>query len=102
MRLRQNAFDDETAKVRYQKQKRALKFANLLMIPEWLIETPTDLGEEWTVMARPEGKRCLVRSSSRKTVCREKHGGVIFYFNSNLPSGSPDQKKSGDAILDCI
>lgn len=89
-------------KNRHQKKNRALKYANLLMIPEWLIETPTDLGEEWTVMARPEGKRCLVRSSSRKTVCRGKHGGVLFYFNSNLPSGSPDQQKSGDAILDCI
>merc|ERR1719295_282373 len=105
-------YEDETEQERVQKQKcekkrrqkknRALKWANLLMIPEWLIETPTDLGEEWTVMARPEGKRCLVRSRSRKTVCRGKHGGVIFYFNSKLPNGSPDQQKKGEAILDCI
>merc|ERR1719474_1432929 len=104
--------EDETEQDRVQKQKRekkrrqkknrALKYANLLMIPEWLIETPTDLGEEWTVMARPEGKRCLVRSRSRKIVCRGKHGGVIFYFNSMLPNGNPYQHKKGEAILDCI
>jgi len=83
------------------KHNRALKYSNLFMIPEWLIETPKDFGEEWTVMARPEGQRCLVRSRSGKTVCRGKHGGVMFYFKSRLPSGSLDQQK-GEAILDCV
>merc|ERR550534_3564234 len=87
---------------RNQKRIRELEYANLFMIPEWLIETPRDLGEEWTVMARPVGRRCLVRSSGRKTTSRGKHGGVMFYFNSKLPNGSPDQQKKGGAILDCI
>jgi len=84
-----------------QKKNRAEKYLNLFMIPEWLIETPKDLGEEWTVMARPEGQRCLVRSRGQKTVCRGKNGGVMFSFNSKLPGGNPAQQK-GEAILDCV
>jgi len=87
---------------RNQRIIRELEYANLFMIPEWLIEAPRDLGEEWTVMARPVGRRCIVRSSGRKTTCRGKHGGLMFYFNSKLPNGSPDQQKKGGAILDCI
>jgi len=86
---------------RIQRQKRALEYANLIMLPEWLVETPKDLGEEWTVMARPVGSRCLVRSHNHRTVARGKDGRVMFFFYSNLPNGSPQQER-GDAILDCI
>merc|ERR1719317_1664181 len=87
---------------RIQRKKRALEYANLIMLPEWLIETPKDLGEEWTIMARPVGNRCLVRSHNQKTVARDRDGRKMFYFNSKLPNGSPLQLKKGDAILDCI
>merc|ERR1719494_1471938 len=72
---------------RIQRQKRALEYANLIMLPEWLVETPKDLGEEWTVMAPPVGSRCLVRSHNHRTVARGKDGRVMFYFDSNLPNG---------------
>lgn len=38
-------------------------YANLLMTFEWLIEVPRTLGPAWRVMARPEGKRCLLIAS---------------------------------------
>jgi len=53
-------------------------------------------------MARPEGQRCIVRSRDGKTVSRGKHGGVMFKFNSRLPSGGIDQQPKGEAILDCV
>jgi len=87
---------------RMQRRKLAQEYASLLMHPEWLIETPKDLGEEWTIMARPVGNRCLVRSHNQKTVARDRDGRKMFYFNSKLPNGSPLQLKKGDAILDCI
>jgi len=86
---------------RIQRKKRALEYANLIMLPEWLVETPKDLGEEWTVMARPVGSRCLVRSHNHRTDARGKDGRIMFFFDSNLPGGSPQQDR-GDAILDCI
>lgn len=38
-------------------------YAGLLMTFEWLIEVPRTLGPSWRVMARPEGKRCLLIAS---------------------------------------
>lgn len=48
-------------------KRRRQHFANQLMVPEWLVDVPSDLngkgsamGEGWYVLPRPEGKRCLV------------------------------------------
>lgn len=35
-------------------------YARMLMGTEWLIEVPQTLGPAWRVLARPEGKRCLL------------------------------------------
>lgn len=38
-------------------------YANLLMKYEWMVGIPDDLGPAWRVLARPEGKRCLMIAS---------------------------------------
>jgi hypothetical protein len=46
-------------------------YASLLMAFEWLIEVPQTLGPAWRVMARPEGKRCLLIASGCAAVVTE-------------------------------
>lgn len=82
-------------------QNTAQFWASLLMLPEWLIEVPLDLGTAWYVAARPEGQRCIVHAAQGRTVCRLKNGRVNETFSSGLPGGGSGDK-SGYCILDCI
>ncbi|KAK7809534.1 snurportin-1, partial [Quercus suber] len=42
-------------------------FARQLMLPEWMIDVPDQLPQDWYVFARPAGKRCFVVSSNGTT-----------------------------------
>ena len=43
----------------------------------------------WLVMARPEGRRCLVIASRGRTVAKDITGRTFLQFASALPGGSP-------------
>jgi len=65
---------------------------------------PPDLGSNWYVMPRPEGKRCLLVASRGRTISRLRNGSVLHVMSSPLPEGSPGS--AGTTIdfcsLDCI
>lgn len=80
-------------------------FAKQLMHPEWMIDIPKNLAQDWFVFARPSGKRCFVVSCNGTTISRLRNGSILHRFPSALPSGAR-KKDSGPSqsysILDCI
>ncbi|XP_060230413.1 snurportin-1 isoform X3 [Meriones unguiculatus] len=80
------------------------RYANQLMLSEWLIDVPSDLGEEWIVVVCPVGKRALIVASRGSTSAYTKSGYCVNRFSSLLPGGN--RKNSTTAkdytILDCI
>ena len=84
---------------------RRTEHAKRLMIHEWMIDIPCDLGgSNWYVITRPEGHRCLVVASNGKTTSRLRNGSVLHKFQSSLPNGSKGTRGHPDVvcILDCI
>ncbi|XP_074317195.1 uncharacterized protein LOC141653358 [Silene latifolia] len=81
-------------------------FARQLMLPEWMIDVPDRLSQDWYVLARPAGKRCFVVSINGTTVSRLRNGSVLHLFPSGLPCGARTRENSGSpqsyCILDCI
>ncbi|CAL9226742.1 unnamed protein product [Arabidopsis halleri] len=81
-------------------------FARQLMLPEWMIDVPDNLSQDWYVVARPAGKRCFVVSSDGTTVSRVRNGSILHHFPSALPGGARKKGAAGPAssysILDCI
>lgn len=82
-------------------------FAKQLMHPEWMIDIPENLTNDWFVFARPSGKRCFVVSSNGTTISRLKNGSILHRFPSKLPNGARTKDvNSGSSnsysILDCI
>ncbi|CAL1405746.1 unnamed protein product [Linum trigynum] len=81
-------------------------FARQLMLPEWMIDIPDNLSQDWYVFARPAGKRCFVVASNGTTVSRQRNGSILHCFPSALPNGAKTREPSGPAhsysILDCI
>ncbi|KAJ7945709.1 Snurportin-1 protein [Quillaja saponaria] len=81
-------------------------FAKQLMLPEWMIDVPDRLSQDWYVFPRPSGKRCFVVSSHGTTISRLRNGSVLHRFPSALPNGARKKEVSGSAqsysILDCI
>ncbi|KAJ6374499.1 hypothetical protein OIU78_030081 [Salix suchowensis] len=81
-------------------------FAKQLMLPEWMIDVPDRLSDDWYVFARPAGKRCFVVSTNGTTVSRQRNGSILHRFPSALPNGAKKRDGSGPnqsyCILDCI
>ncbi|KAI9079718.1 hypothetical protein K1719_038339 [Acacia pycnantha] len=81
-------------------------FAKQLMHPEWMIDIPDGLSQDWYVFARPSGKRCFIVSCNGTTISRLRNGSILHRFPSALPNGSRKRDVSGSAqsysILDCI
>jgi hypothetical protein len=73
-------------------------------MPEWMIDIPKDLHGGWFVVARPEGKHCLVISSNGTTVARDRAGRLLHRFQSLLPNGSARSSYGANdyCILDCV
>ena len=100
-------------------------FAKQLMLPEWMIDVPSNLGQDWFfslpnfpptspllnllllnrnsifvvfrfVFARPSGKRCFVVSCNGTTISRLRNGSILSRFPSALPSGAR-RKDSGSS-----
>ncbi|MBZ3883410.1 Snurportin-1 [Sciurus carolinensis] len=80
------------------------RYANQLMLSEWLIDVPSDLGQEWIVVVCPVGKRALIVASRGSTSAYTKSGYCVNRFSSLLPGGN--RRNSTNAkeytILDCI
>ncbi|KAF5188693.1 Snurportin-1 [Thalictrum thalictroides] len=70
-------------------------FSRQLMLPEWMIDIPPRLNQDWYVFARPSGKRCFVVSSDGTTVSRLRNGYVLHHFPSSLPNGARTKDNSG-------
>eukprot|EP00270_Netrium_digitus_P000033 TRINITY_DN10038_c0_g1_i1.p1 TRINITY_DN10038_c0_g1~~TRINITY_DN10038_c0_g1_i1.p1 ORF type:complete len:505 (-),score=118.78 TRINITY_DN10038_c0_g1_i1:50-1564(-) len=81
-------------------------FSQQLMNPEWMIDVPPRLETDWYVLARPEGKRCLVVSSNGMTISRLRNGRVLHRFPSFLPNGARTRDVAAAShvycILDCV
>ncbi|XP_023529237.1 snurportin-1 [Cucurbita pepo subsp. pepo] len=81
-------------------------FSRQLLLPEWMIDVPDRLSEDWYVFARPSGKRCFVVSSNGTTISRLRNGSILHRFPSALPNGARRRDASGSgqsySILDCI
>lgn len=59
-----------------------------LMLSEWLIDVPSDLGQEWIVVVCPVGKRALIVASRGSTSAYTKSGYCVNRFSSLLPGGN--------------
>jgi len=77
------------------------KFADILMLSEWLVDIPGELSNEWTMLPCPVGKRCLVVASRGSTKVYAKNGRLLSTFQSALPGGHSRGSRSS-TMLDCI
>lgn len=83
------------------------RFADKLMLSEWLVDIPESLSAEWTMVMAPQGKRTLVvaanvekNKNSEKvshnfqgyTTAYNKAGRQVSQFQSQLPGGSTRNK----------
>ncbi|NXY38022.1 SPN1 protein, partial [Pomatorhinus ruficollis] len=64
------------------------RYANQLMLSEWLVDVPSDLEQEWVVVVCPVGKRALVVASRGTTAAYTKSGFCVNRFPSLLPGGN--------------
>ncbi|XP_053220468.1 tyrosine-protein phosphatase non-receptor type 9 isoform X6 [Podarcis raffonei] len=80
------------------------RYANQLMLSEWLIDVPPDLVQEWLLVVCPVGKRALIVASQGSTAAYTKSGFCVNRFPSLLPGGSRRTSATGKeyTILDCI
>ncbi|XP_014440449.1 snurportin-1 isoform X1 [Tupaia chinensis] len=92
------------------------RYANQLMLSEWLIDVPSDLGQEWIVVVCPVGKRALIVASRGWTSAYTKSGYCVNRFSSLLPGGNRQRSSTAKGtcgvsarhvpinytILDCI
>ncbi|NXN92740.1 SPN1 protein, partial [Rhinopomastus cyanomelas] len=80
------------------------RYANQLMLSEWLVDVPVDLEQEWLVVVCPVGKRALVVASRGTTAAYTKSGFCVNRFPSLLPGGNRHNSTSDKVycILDCI
>ncbi|XP_068000354.1 snurportin-1 isoform X1 [Melanerpes formicivorus] len=80
------------------------RYANQLMLSEWLVDVPLDLEQEWVVVVCPVGKRALVVASRGTTAAYTKSGFCVNRFPSLLPGGNRHSSASEKVycILDCI
>uniref|UniRef100_A0A8B9J1J7 Snurportin-1 n=1 Tax=Amazona collaria TaxID=241587 RepID=A0A8B9J1J7_9PSIT len=80
------------------------RYANQLMLSEWLVDVPVDLEQEWVVVVCPVGKRALVVASRGSTAAYTKSGFCVNRFPSLLPGGNRHNSMGEKVycILDCI
>uniref|UniRef100_A0A8V0ZJT2 Snurportin-1 n=1 Tax=Gallus gallus TaxID=9031 RepID=A0A8V0ZJT2_CHICK len=80
------------------------RYANQLMLSEWLVDVPVDLEQEWIVVVCPVGKRALVVASRGSTAAYTKSGFCVNRFPSLLPGGNRHNTMNEKVycILDCI
>jgi snurportin-1 len=107
-----SASTNEVSKSKSNRRKRTVHNKSLLTVPEWMVEVPSDImryddathqyTSDWIIMARPEGKRCIVTSGKGITTSRLDNGHLLHTFKTILPGGGIQTQHSHSAILDCI
>ncbi|XP_054858617.1 snurportin-1 [Eublepharis macularius] len=87
-----------------ERKKLPKRYANQLMLSEWLIDVPPDLAEEWILVVCPVGKRTLIVASRGSTAAYTKSGFCVNRFPSLLPGGNRRSSSTEKVytILDCI
>ncbi|XP_061450976.1 snurportin-1 [Rhineura floridana] len=86
------------------RKKLPKRYANQLMLSEWLVDIPPDLVQEWLLVVCPVGKRALIVASRGSTAAYTKSGFCVNRFPSLLPGGNRRNSAMGKdyTILDCI
>ncbi|XP_077174205.1 snurportin-1 isoform X2 [Paroedura picta] len=86
------------------RKKLPKRYANQLMLSEWLIDVPPDMAQEWLLVVCPVGKRALLVASRGTTSAYTKSGYCVNRFPSLLPGGNRRNSSMGKdyTILDCI
>lgn len=90
------------------KEKRFNPYKNQLMLSEWMVDPPSDLSENWTMVLCPAGKRLLVVAHKGYTYAYTKSGYMYNSFPSALPGGSfkttpkNTNAHSNFTIIDCV
>lgn len=74
------------------------RYANQLMLSEWLVDVPSDLEQEWLVVVCPVGKRALVVASRGTTAAYTKSGFCVNRFPSLLPGGNRHNSTSDKGV----
>ncbi|CAJ0608198.1 unnamed protein product [Cylicocyclus nassatus] len=92
--------DEEEKPQDLRKKRYKSRYADELMLSEWLVDIPEQLSSEWMMVPSPVGKRVLVVAAKGATTAYNKAGKTITQFRSRLPGGY--QKSSAYTILDCI
>uniref|UniRef100_A0A8R1TNC9 Snurportin-1 n=1 Tax=Onchocerca volvulus TaxID=6282 RepID=A0A8R1TNC9_ONCVO len=77
------------------------RYADELMLSEWLVDIPDSLSKDWICLPCPVGRRCLVVASNGVTSAYSKSGYLITQFHSYLPGGNHPCHGSY-TLLDCI
>ncbi|CAK6954435.1 snurportin-1 [Scomber scombrus] len=87
-----------------ERRKLPKHYANQLMLSEWLVDVPSELDTEWTMVVCPVGKRSLIVASKGSTAAYTKSGYCVNRFPSLLPGGNRHNSAMGKdyTILDCI
>ncbi|XP_032870846.1 snurportin-1 isoform X1 [Amblyraja radiata] len=96
--------EKEEMEVEVAKKKLPKRYANQLMLSEWLVDVPSDLAEEWRLVVCPVGKRILIIASKGSTAAYTRGGYCVNRFPSFLPGGNRHNSAIGKdyTILDCI
>ena len=82
----QNQIQNKRREEAINDQRRRRRFCETLCIPEWMIEIPNDLKENWIVMPRPEGHRYILSCRRGKATIRSL-SGYTKTVSTNLPGG---------------
>ncbi|VDO40207.1 unnamed protein product [Onchocerca flexuosa] len=77
------------------------RYADELMLSEWLVDIPDSLSKDWICIPCPVGRRCLVVASNGVTSAYSKSGYLITQFHSYLPGGNHPCHGSY-TLLDCV
>ncbi|XP_043536454.1 snurportin-1 isoform X1 [Chiloscyllium plagiosum] len=96
--------EHDEMEVEVAKKKLPKRYANQLMLSEWLVDVPSDLIEEWLLVVCPVGKRTLIIASRGSTAAYTRSGFCVNRFPSLLPGGNRHNSATGKdyTILDCI
>lgn len=83
-------------------KKKAKQYAKIFSIPEHMFSIPSDLRpEDWLIIPRPDGIKCLIVSRKGTTYLIDKNGCIVKAFECEFPGGNPKNKK-GTAIVEGI
>uniref|UniRef100_A0A915PV07 Nucleolar protein 6 n=1 Tax=Setaria digitata TaxID=48799 RepID=A0A915PV07_9BILA len=77
------------------------RYADELMLSEWLVDIPERLSKDWICLPCPVGRRCLVVASNGVTSAYSKSGYLITQFHSYLPGGNHPCRGTY-TLLDCV